>query len=50
MTNKLPPTKETALQMARFHCDTTKNEKLMWEWLMVWVAYEDWRELYWGIT
>lgn len=45
MMNK-PPPKETCLQMARHHCEVSGRQDLMWDWLLVWAAYEDWLELY----
>jgi hypothetical protein len=43
-----PPPRETCLRMAQYYCDVSKNEQLMWDWLLCWAAYDDWLELYWG--
>lgn len=46
--DKFPaPTQTTCLRMAQYYCDVSKNEQLMWDWLMCWAAYDDWVELYW---
>jgi hypothetical protein len=26
--------------MALYHCEITKNEKLMWDWLVTWAFHE----------
>jgi len=43
-----PPTQTTCLRMAQYFCDVEPNEKVSWEWLICWAAYEDWVELYWN--
>jgi hypothetical protein len=42
-----PPTQETCLRLAQYYCDVVKNERLMWEYLVCWAAYDDYVELYW---
>jgi hypothetical protein len=37
---KIYPTKELCLRMAEYHCETTKNERMMWDWLFCWGFYE----------
>ena len=34
------PSKELCLQMAKYHHDVTKHEKLMWTWLVTWAFHE----------
>jgi len=34
--------------MAQYYCDVVRNDKLSWEWLLCWAAYEDWVELFWN--
>lgn len=34
------PSKELCLQMAKYHHDVTKQEKLMWTWLVTWAFHE----------
>jgi hypothetical protein len=37
---KVYPSKELCLRMAEYHCETTKNERMMWDWLFCWGFYE----------
>ena len=48
---KVYPSKELCLRMAEYHCETTKNEKMMWDWLFCWGFYEMYMEewFWWGI-
>jgi hypothetical protein len=43
---KLYPSKELCLRMAEIHCEITKNEKLMWIWLVTWAFHEMYVEEY----
>ncbi len=44
-----PPSKEMCLYMAEKCYDTEfkRLKELSWYWLICWVAYDDWIELYW---
>ena len=49
MREKDPPSKEACLQMAKL-CHGSRLENvndMSWSWLLCWVAYDDWIELYW---
>lgn len=37
---KTAPSKELCLRMAEYHCETTKDERLMWIWLITWGFYD----------
>lgn len=43
MKRPLPPSKELCLHMAELQYES-KNEKSMWDWLIVWGDYEHWVE------
>jgi hypothetical protein len=46
---KTYPSKELCLRMAEYHCETTKNEKLMWDWLFCWGFHKMWLEDWVGV-
>jgi hypothetical protein len=37
---KTYPSKELCLRLAEYHCETTKDEKTMWIWLITWAFHE----------
>jgi hypothetical protein len=39
-TMKTYPSKELCLRLAEYHCETTKDEKAMWVWLVTWAFHE----------
>lgn len=34
------PSKELCLRLAEYHCETTKDQKAMWIWLVTWAFHE----------
>lgn len=45
---KKAPTKDQLLYLAKYHYVKNHNSSQMWSYIMAYVAYEDWVELYWS--